>query len=149
MSLIRRLGRLGTEYNRHAGFARDGLRSTSAGCNVQQAGQLASDNALRENKHMTEESVKQKISDTIENLITLKIVTSVGAGETGQRMETQINLVAGDIQNSIDREFVTGDLKELRTFHEAQVLKGQQIIKDNIEATKALATLVRDWFSKT
>ncbi len=94
---------------------------------------------------MTGEEIKEKIAKAIENLVTLKIVTSVSSNAGTHKMETLIKLAEGDIENNMDREFVTGELKELRTFHEAQVLKGQQIIKDNIDALKALLVLVRDW----
>jgi hypothetical protein len=87
---------------------------------------------------------QDKIKAAIGNLVTLTINTSVGADKTKHAMTTVIDLLGGDITNTIDREFVTGDLKELRTFHEAQVLKGQQIIKDNIDALKSLWTLAKD-----
>jgi len=89
-------------------------------------------------------TIEEKLTTAIENVVTLKITTMVTGGGASQKMETSIDLVQGDIKNSMDREFVTGDLKELRTFHEAQVLKGQRIIKDNIETLKALWTFVRD-----
>lgn len=93
---------------------------------------------------MAEKTIEEKIADAVEKLITLTITTTVGPDGAGPQMQTTIDLVQGDIKNRIDRDFVTGDLKELRSFHESQVLKGQQIIKDNIEALKALWGFVKD-----
>lgn len=91
----------------------------------------------------------EKTKDTIATAITkaaeLEIKTIVDdAGTNEKRMATKINLVQGDITNTLDRAFVVGEFQELRAFHETQVSKAQQIIKDNIEALKALWALVRD-----
>ncbi|NKC12857.1 MAG: hypothetical protein GKR94_11840 [Gammaproteobacteria bacterium] len=57
-------------------------------------------------------------------------------------IKTQINLIDGDISNAFDEGFVTGDLTKLVDFHQTQVDKGQQIIKDNLEALKSLYELI-------
>jgi hypothetical protein len=88
---------------------------------------------------------QEKIAQAIDNVVKLQIETSVtDANKVERKMVTTIKLVEGDIKNSMDREFVVGELKELRAFHETQVLKAQQIIKDNLEALKALWALVKD-----
>ena len=88
---------------------------------------------------------REKIAQAIEKVVELEITTSVtDANKVEREMVTQINLVEGDIKNTMDREFVVGELKELRPFHETQVLKAQQIFKDNLEALKTLWALVKD-----
>lgn len=88
---------------------------------------------------------KEKLKTAIEQAVKLEIKTKVGDGGANEKeMATTIDLLAGDITNQLDREFVVGELQGLRAFHETQVLKGQQIIKDNLDALKALWTLVRD-----
>jgi hypothetical protein len=89
----------------------------------------------------TQETIAQAIAKVVE----LEIETSIiDTNKVERKMVTKINLVQGDIKSSMDREFVVGELKELRAFHETQVLKAQQIIKDNLEALKTLWTLVKD-----
>lgn len=90
-------------------------------------------------------ATQETIAQAIANVIKLKIETSVvDANKVEHRMTTNIDLVQGDIKNSMDREFVVGELKELRAFHETQVLKAQQIIQDNLDALKTLWALVKD-----
>jgi hypothetical protein len=90
-------------------------------------------------------ATQETIAKAIANVVELEIETKVTeTGKPDRKMHTTINLVEGDISNSIDREFVVGELKELRAFHETQVLKAQQIIKDNLEALKTLWALVKD-----
>ena len=90
-------------------------------------------------------ATQETIAKAIANVVELKIETIVSdTGKPERKMQTTINLVEGDITNSIDREFVVGELKELRAFHETQVLKAQQIIKDNLEALKTLWSLVKE-----
>ena len=89
----------------------------------------------------TQETIAQAIAKVVE----LRIETTViDMNNVKRTMETKIQLVAGDITNSIDREFVVGELTQLRAFHETQVLKAQQIIKDNLEALKTLWELVKE-----
>lgn len=90
---------------------------------------------------MTESTtLLQKIAASLEGLLILTITTSVGE----RTLKTTIHLVDGDIRNDFDPAFVTGDLKELVPFHESQVAKGQQIIKDNLATLKDLFNFVRD-----
>lgn len=85
----------------------------------------------------------KKVLEAIERLTNLVIITSVNEEGEPKEMKTTIDLVQGDIKNEIDAAFVTGDLKDLREYHAAQVLKGQQIIRDNIAALKDLYLLIR------
>lgn len=87
-------------------------------------------------------SLSTQIRNAINNLLTLTITTQVTA--SGEKsMKTEIKLLEGDITNTLHQDFVGDDPTELRSFHEAQVVKGQQIIKDNIEATKSLMSLLK------
>lgn len=83
-----------------------------------------------------------QIRDAIDGLITLTITTRVTTGAE-KSMKTEIRLLEGDITNTLHQDFVGDDPTQLRSFHEAQVVKGQQIIKDNIEATKSLMSLLK------
>jgi hypothetical protein len=90
-------------------------------------------------------ATQETIAQAIAKVVQLEIETSVtDANKVDRTMLTKIDLVQGDIRNSMDREFVVGELKELRAFHETQVLKAQQIIRDNLEALKTLWALVKD-----
>jgi hypothetical protein len=89
-------------------------------------------------------NTQEEIAKAIAKTVSLSIETSVTVGGKNHSMVTTIDLIQGDIKNVLDREFVVGELTELRGFHETQVLRGQQIIKDNLEALKALWALVKD-----
>ncbi len=76
-------------------------------------------------------------------MVVLDIRTEVTKDDAPTRsIKTQINLIDGDISNAFDEGFVTGDLTKLVDFHQTQVDKGQQIIKDNLEALKSLYELI-------
>ena len=92
----------------------------------------------------TQDKIAQAITKVIELKITTSVTDASDANKLERAMVTKINLVEGDIKNTMDREFVVGDLKDLRAFHETQVLKAQQIIKDNLDALKTLWALVKD-----
>ena len=57
---------------------------------------------------------------------------------------TSINLVTGDITTKMDEEFVTGDYQSLRSFHQEQEKKGNEIILKNLEVMKNLIVLLRE-----
>jgi len=109
---------------------------------------------------MTTKELIDKLEASLENLITLEIVTSVGTvsptkrNKEGKRedpvpdlnaklMRTRINLLEGDITTELDAEFVTGEYKELRTFHAAREQQAADIINRNIQAVAALIALIR------
>ena len=88
------------------------------------------------------DNLLDKLTRAVNGLTKLNIVTKVSDGSKNQiKMETVIDLVDGDITNNIHRDFVVGELKELRAFHESQVNRGQDIIKENIAALKAIFEL--------
>ncbi len=116
-----------------------------------------------ENKNAIDVNLIDKIKNSIKNLITLEIITTVGQVElkikdkeivvTGikdskncKSIWTKINLLEGDINTVYDPEFVTGQYQSLRDFHKNREDQGHQIIKDNIAALKELYTLVSGGF---
>jgi hypothetical protein len=100
----------------------------------------------------------KKISDAIEELVTLRITTAVGAVDwtkdqgaqpaNCKAMESTINLLDGDIKTLIDQAFVTGDFKDLRSFHQDREKQGHEIVQGNIAALKALLDLARSLITK-
>jgi hypothetical protein len=63
-------------------------------------------------------------------------------------IETDINLVQGDITNRIDRRLAAEDSEAIREFHNSQIEKAEDIVKGNIEALKSLIGLIVDVESK-
>ena len=101
-------------------------------------------------------TIGRRILDSMERLTTLEIVTAVGPtplgpggapdlrlGGDAQVMVTRIRLLEGDITTKMDEAFVTGVHAPLRAFHEEQVARGLQIVKDNINALGELYRLLR------
>ena len=73
------------------------------------------------------------------NLMELKIKTTV-VGEKPKTIETTINLLEGDINNSIDEAFLKDvELHPIRDFHAEQVKYGHEIIKGNVDVVVELA----------
>ncbi len=62
----------------------------------------------------------------------------------GQRMMTRINIVDGDIENEIGRDFIDGPYAGLRDFHLQEVDKGVDIIKQNLENLQNLFETLSD-----
>ena len=99
--------------------------------------------------------LKKKIMDSIENLVTLEIITAVSqpdAGEKGaapssdpfeasKKMTTRIDLLQGDIKTLYDEEFVTGKYQALRAFHTEREKEGYHIVMQNIAALEKLLKL--------
>ena len=97
-----------------------------------------------------------RIKNSLANLVTLEIVTAVGRPDPetlepsyGQDrvMISKINLLDGDITNVIDEAFVSGELEPLRSFHETQVVKGEQIVRGNLKALRELYEMARQYDS--
>lgn len=95
------------------------------------------------------------ILDALDKLVSLEIVTSVGdvkyknnkfeiAFDANPKvLYSKIDLLQGDITTVMNKDYVSGDYQALRTFHEEQITRGQDIIKQNIEAAKALASALK------
>lgn len=104
---------------------------------------------------MAERKLTDKIAEALHNLVELRIVTSVGKvvpDEQGhptidfkdaKMMATRINMLQGDISNSIDPEFATGEYSKLVGYHEQQVHKGQEIVRSNLQTLRELYELVQ------
>jgi hypothetical protein len=112
---------------------------------------------------MAWDQVKTTIANVANDFSHLKVTTVVGdfrytklPGEaesydvvpsgTTAAMQTDINLVQGDITNLIATDFAEGKYADVRQFHETQVLKAEDLVKGNVEALVSLANLVRDVF---
>ncbi len=105
---------------------------------------------------MNEHPLVAKISNAIESLSQLRIVTSVGAGTWDSATQkytagadakvaySALNLLTGDIQTHIDPSFATGDLTALRDFHFEREREGAAIVAANIAALKELLLLARE-----
>lgn len=106
----------------------------------------------------------RKLENCLNQLVTLNIVTAVGAakvdiksdeaGGAATKIEvgdgstkviwTAINLAQGDITTVIDPEFQGESGKELREFHKSRETQGLEIIRGNISALKELVSLLGD-----
>lgn len=98
----------------------------------------------------------QSILDKMDKLVSLEIVTTVGDVEYKNNkfeiafkdkpkvLYSKIDLLQGDITTVMNQEYITGEYQALRTFHEEQITRGQDIIKKNIEAAKALASALKN-----
>lgn len=103
----------------------------------------------------TQKTITEKIADALHSVTELRIVTAVGkvhpdAGKGPQVdygnakvMASRIDLLMGDITNSIDPEFATGEFRALMGYHEQQVQKGQDIIKSNLQTLRELYEFVQ------
>lgn len=90
------------------------------------------------------------LAAALKDAIELQVITWVSSGDgydwsagsdrplPGQRMQTRINIVEGDIENEIGREFLDGPYQELRPFHEDQVERGFDIIHENLRTVQEL-----------
>lgn len=103
--------------------------------------------------------LKARIRESIQNLVTLEIVTAVGhvaftADDGGRRRPdldydrdpkvilTQIDLLQGDIKTVYNEEFVTGNYQGLKEFHARREREGYEMIQKNMAALERLLTLV-------
>ena len=86
------------------------------------------------------EALALALSEAIE----LQVTTWVSSDQetdikSGQRLRTRINLLEGDIENEIGKQFVgNSPYRELRDFHRDQVNQGQKIIQDNLSSLQKL-----------
>ncbi len=96
----------------------------------------------------------RRIAEKIEDAANLTIVTAIGDPVfDGQRLDmsrltgakmmcTEINLVDGHIRTVLNRDFIDGDLKELRDLHQRREEQGGLIVKQNLEALRELVSLI-------
>lgn len=104
-------------------------------------------------------NVIKLVTDSLERLLTLEIITAVGnvdpskssepnwpdlaSVEQPQMIVSKINLLGGDIRTIFGEAFITGDYKSLVDYHAAREKQGFDIIQNNIAALKALLQLAR------
>ncbi|WP_448208077.1 hypothetical protein [Azospirillum sp. sgz302134] len=118
-----------------------------------------SNDAVVQNEKGKANSLLNTIADKLDQLTTLTVVTAVCDVETVQAdpnrptftcrpksgtaidaFQTQVNLVTGDIENLISRDFATNAAyKDLSDFHLAQVTKSSDIVSANLKAVRDLA----------
>ncbi len=115
--------------------------------------------AVVQNEQGKANSLLNTIADKLDQLTTLRVVTAVCDIETVQddpakptftvrpktgaaidAFQTQVNLVTGDIENLISRDFATNTAyQSLSNFHLAQVTKSNEIVGTNLKAVRDLA----------
>jgi hypothetical protein len=86
-------------------------------------------------------TLREKIFEAINDLVSLKVTTTVNIGATPKSIVTTINLLEGDITTVMDDDFVSGPYQSLREFHQKREDQGQAIINGNVEALKSLLDL--------
>ena len=84
------------------------------------------------------------LEEAANNLMTLEITTTVVSNQP-KEIKTKIDLLQGDISNTLDEAFLRDEeLKPIREFHAGQVEKGQAIIKGNVDVIVDLAKQLRN-----
>lgn len=96
-------------------------------------------------------ALKLAISEAIELKVTTWVAsplpngaspTETGQTQTGQRMQTRLNIIDGDINNEVGSAFLNnGPYKELRSFHLKQVQEGRDTIRQNLSNLQQLISL--------
>lgn len=95
------------------------------------------------------EALAIAMSESIE----LNITTWVASGEEqleetsqpGYRMRTRINLVDGEVDNEIGREFVSNPAyAELQKLHLEQVKQGREILLNNLASLQSMFAILND-----
>ena len=89
-------------------------------------------------------SVLDTVRTMFKELATLRITTTV-TGDGEKTITTTVNLLGGDINNSIDEAFLQSDeMRSIRDFHAEQVKNGHAIIKGNVDMVIDLAKQLQD-----
>ncbi len=79
------------------------------------------------------------------NTIELKIRTRITEGDGPKEIFTKINLLDGDIETTIHKDFIPNP-EEAANFHKEQVNKGEEIIARNVNTLKNLAQSLIELF---
>ncbi|MBB3264767.1 hypothetical protein FHW79_002385 [Azospirillum sp. OGB3] len=118
--------------------------------------------AVIQNEQGKANSLLNTIADKLDRLVTLTVVTAIAdievvqddpdqvgftcrprSGSTIEAFQTQVNLVTGDIENLISRDFATNTAyHSLTEFHLAQVTKSSDIVITNLKAIRDLAVQI-------
>lgn len=99
-------------------------------------------------EHIKTGNITEALALALGQATELKITTWVSTGEDeveiadakpGNRLQTRINMIAGDIENEIGDQFLgNAPYREIRQFHLEQVALGNQIIKSNLKSLQKL-----------
>ena len=90
------------------------------------------------------------MSEAIELNITTSIAASAdeelgSSPQPGYRMRTRINLVDGEVENEIGREFVTNPAyAQLQKLHLEQVKQGREILLNNLASLQSMFAMLND-----
>ncbi len=79
------------------------------------------------------------------NAIELNIKTTVTEGNAPKEIVTKINILDGDIETSIHKDFMS-DPEQAANFHKEQVNKGEEIIARNVNTLKTLGQSLMELF---
>lgn len=79
------------------------------------------------------------------NAIELNIKTTVTEGNAPKEICTKINILDGDIETTIHKEFLS-DPAQAANFHQEQVNKGEEIIARNVSTLKSLGQSLMEIF---
>lgn len=102
--------------------------------------------------------ITDKVKKAIDELVTLRIVTSVGTVDASSGkpeidyknnpkvMLSKIDLLQGDIEISIDEVYLDEKYAQLMAIHSENTKEAREIIHSNIEALKKLVQLGRELF---
>ena len=101
----------------------------------------------------------QALSDTIQRVVNLRIVTLVGDAQVTGALEslqvsaptapagtlvTDINLAAGDITTIISEKLLGQEDADLRALHQAAVTQAQQIVARNVDILISIVKQIGD-----
>ena len=89
------------------------------------------------------------MSESIELNITTSVASSKKKGidetQPGYRMRTRINLVDGEVDNEIGKEFITNPAyAELQKLHLEQVKQGREIVLNNLASLQSMFAMLND-----
>lgn len=86
------------------------------------------------------DSIVDNLKKMATELMKLRISTIVNEADSQKKLETTINLLDGDISNSMDGAFLRDEqLVPIRDFHAQQIEKGQAVIKGNVDILISLS----------
>lgn len=89
-------------------------------------------------------SFKETIVNLFSQVVNLEVKTVITDKDDqgGKVISTKINLLDGDITNTIPEGFIDSD--KTVDFHLQQVTKAEQIIKTNLDTLKSLANTLKN-----
>jgi hypothetical protein len=110
---------------------------------------------------MAIKDILSTLEDALKDLVTLEIVTAVGAvqptpspkpGESraapaldpgAKVMRTRIDLVRSGVTTEIDPAFVSGEYQSLRQFHADREKLASDMVKGHVETIKSIIQLIQ------